>query len=72
MRDFWVKFIKYLVRRTWSPTQVKQWSEHDSKNPKDQPVKAENSEDLDRKCWSLRDKEPYPNCGETDAKGPHA
>jgi hypothetical protein len=71
MQDFWIKFIKHLVRRSWSPPQVKIWSEHDSKWPKDQTVKAENSEDLDRKCWSLRNKERYPNRGETDAKGPH-
>jgi hypothetical protein len=31
-------------------------------------VKAENSEDLDRKCWSLHDKEPYPNRGETTSR----
>jgi hypothetical protein len=58
MQGFWVNSIKHLVRRPWSLTQVKQWSEHDSKKPKDQLVKAENSEDLDRKCWSLHDKEP--------------
>jgi hypothetical protein len=31
-------------------------------------VTAENSEDLDKKCRSLRDKEPNPNRGENDAK----
>jgi hypothetical protein len=34
-------------------------------------VKMENSEDLNKKCWILRDKELYPNRGETDIKGPH-
>jgi hypothetical protein len=58
--------------RPRSPVQVKQWSEHDSKKPKDQPVKTENSEDPDRKCWILRDKELYLHRGETDVKGPHA
>jgi hypothetical protein len=27
--------IKHLMTRPWSPVQVKQWSEHDSKKPKD-------------------------------------
>jgi hypothetical protein len=72
MQYFWVKFIKHLVRRPWIPVQDKLWSEHDSRKPNDQTVKAENSEDLDRKCWSLCDKEPCPNYEETDAKGPHA
>ena len=70
--DFRVKFIKHLVTRPWSPAQVKQWSEHDSKKPKDQPVKTENSKHLNRKCWILRDKELHLNRGETDVKGPHA
>jgi hypothetical protein len=51
--------------------QVKIRSEHDFKWPKDRSMKPWNSEDLDRKCLSLHDKEPYPNCGETDAKDPH-
>jgi hypothetical protein len=34
-------------------------------------VKMENSEDPDRKCQILRDKELHLNCGETDVKGPH-
>jgi hypothetical protein len=63
--------MKHLMRRSWSPAQVKQWSEHDSKKPKDQPMKTENSEDL-KKYWILRDKELYPNRGETGVKGPHA
>jgi hypothetical protein len=50
----------------------KQWSEHDSKKPKEQPVKMENSEDPDRKCWILRDKELHLNRGETNVNGPHA
>jgi hypothetical protein len=32
----------------------------------------ENSEDPDRKCWILRDKELHLNRGETNDKGPHA
>jgi hypothetical protein len=67
-----VKFIKHLVIRPWSPVQVKQWSEHDSKKPKVQPVKTENSEHLNRKCWILWDKELHLNHRETDVKGPHA
>jgi hypothetical protein len=47
-------------------------NEHDSKKPKDQPVKTENSEDLNRKCWILQDKELHLNRGEIDVKGPHA
>jgi hypothetical protein len=39
--------------------------------PKDRTAKAENSEDLDRKFSSLRDKEPYPNRRENDVKAPH-
>jgi hypothetical protein len=35
-------------------------------------VKMENSEDPDRKCRILRDKELHLNHGETDVKGPHA
>jgi hypothetical protein len=69
--DFQVVFIEHIARRSWSPVQVKTRGEHDSKRPKDQSVKAENSEDLDGKCWSLHDKEPYPNRGETDVKDPH-
>jgi hypothetical protein len=34
-QDFRDKFIKHLVIRHWSLVQVKQWSEHDSKNPRD-------------------------------------
>jgi hypothetical protein len=30
----------------------------------------ENSEDLNKKCWILRDKELYPNRVETNVKGP--
>jgi hypothetical protein len=71
-QDFRVKFNKHLMTRPWSPVQVKQWSEHDSKKPKDQPVKTKNSKDLNRKCWILRDKELHLNRGETDVKGPHA
>jgi hypothetical protein len=36
------------------------------------PVKMENSEDPDRKCEILQDKELHLNHGETDVKGPHA
>jgi hypothetical protein len=35
-------------------------------------VKAQNSRDLNRRCWTLRDKELYLNHGEDDVKGPHA
>jgi hypothetical protein len=35
-------------------------------------VKTENSEDPNRKCPILRDKELHLNRGETDVKGPHA
>jgi hypothetical protein len=72
MQDFRIKLIKHLVRRLWSPIQVKQWSEHDSKKPNDQTVKEQNSKDLYKKCWSLRDKEPYPNRGATDANDSQA
>jgi hypothetical protein len=71
MQAFLVKFIKHLVRRSWSQVQVKILSEHDSKWPKDWTMKVGNSEDVDRKCWSLGDKEPYPTRRETDTKGPH-
>jgi hypothetical protein len=70
--DFRVEFIEHFVRRLWSPVQVKTQGEHDSKMSKDQSVKAKNSEDLDGKCWSLHNKETYPNRGETDVKDPHA
>jgi hypothetical protein len=70
--DFREEFIEHFVRRSWNPVQVKTQGEHDSKRPKDQSVKVENSEDLDRKCWSLHDKDPYPNHGETNVKDPHA
>jgi hypothetical protein len=33
---------------------------------------TENSEDLNRKCLILRDKELHLNRGEIDVKGPHA
>jgi hypothetical protein len=68
-KDFRVKFIKHLVTRPRSPVQVQQWSEHDSKKPKDQPVKTGNSKDPNRKCWILRGKELHLNRGETDVKG---
>jgi hypothetical protein len=48
--DFRVEFIEHFARRSWSMVQVKTRGEHDSKRHKDQSVKAENSEDLDRKC----------------------
>jgi hypothetical protein len=60
------------MRGSWSPTQVNTRGKHDSKWPKDHNVKAKNSGDLNSRCWSLRDKEPYLNCGEDDVKGPHA
>jgi hypothetical protein len=63
MGDFPGKFIKHFVR-TSSPAKVKTRSKHDSKWPKDRTMKAENSENLDRKCWSLRDKEPYKTAKE--------
>jgi hypothetical protein len=31
-------------------------------------MKLGNSEDLNRKCWSLHAKYPYPNCGETSSR----
>jgi hypothetical protein len=54
------------------PTQVNTRGEHDSKCPKDHNVKAQNSRDLNGRCWTLRDKELYLNHGEDDVKGPHA
>jgi hypothetical protein len=42
------------------------------KRPRTKPVKMENSEDLDRKCRILQDKELHLNHRETDIKGPHA
>jgi hypothetical protein len=42
------------------------------RGPRIRTVKTKNFEDLDRKCWSLHDKEPYPNRGENHIKGPHA
>jgi hypothetical protein len=41
------------MTRPWSPVQVKQWSEHDSKSPGTQPKKMTNSEDLARKVPNL-------------------
>jgi hypothetical protein len=41
------------MTRPWSPVQVKQWSEHDSKSPGTQPEKMTNSEDLGRKVLNL-------------------
>jgi hypothetical protein len=35
-------------------------------------MKTENSEDLNRKCQILQDKELQLNHEETDVKGPHA
>jgi hypothetical protein len=35
-KDFRDKFIKHLMTRPWSPVQVKQWSKHNSKKPRDQ------------------------------------
>jgi hypothetical protein len=52
--------------------QVKARGEHDSKWPKDQTVKAENSEDLDRKMPNLARQGALSKRGEIDAKGPHA
>jgi hypothetical protein len=43
-----------------------------SRSPKTKLVKMENSEDPDRKCGILREKELHLNRGETDVKGPHA
>jgi hypothetical protein len=34
-------------------------------------MKAQNSRDLNKRCWSLHDKELYLNHGEDDMKGPH-
>jgi hypothetical protein len=41
------------MTRPWSPVQVKQWSEHDSKSLGTQPEKITNSEDLARKVPNL-------------------
>jgi hypothetical protein len=35
-------------------------------------MKAQNSRDPNKRCWSLRDKELYLNRGEDDINGPHA
>jgi hypothetical protein len=42
------------------------------RGPRTKPVKMENSEDPDRKCRILRDKELHLNRVETNVKGPHA
>jgi hypothetical protein len=41
------------MTRPWSPVQVKQWSEHDSKSPRTKPEKMTNSEDLAKKVLNL-------------------
>jgi hypothetical protein len=41
------------MTRPWSSVQVKQWSKHDSKKPRDQTREDENSEDLVRKLPDL-------------------
>jgi hypothetical protein len=38
------------------------------RSPRTKPVKMENSEDPDRKCRILRDRELHLNHGETDVK----
>jgi hypothetical protein len=48
-------FIKHLITRPWSPVQVKQWSKHDSKKPRDQ-----NRED--EKLWGPKQKSAK-SCG---------
>jgi hypothetical protein len=53
MQDFRDKFIKHLMTRPWSPVQVKQWSEHDSKKSRTWSEKMTNSEDLTRKVPNL-------------------
>jgi hypothetical protein len=69
MQDFRVKFIKNVVRRSWSqiskPAQELQVAQGPNRE-------GRNSKDLDIKGWSLHDKEPYPKRRETNAKGPHA
>jgi hypothetical protein len=60
------------MRGSWSSAQVNTRGEHDSKWPKDHNVKAQNSRDLNRRCWSLREKELYLNRGEDGVKGTHA
>jgi hypothetical protein len=42
------------------------------RSPRTKPVNMENSEDKDRKCLILWDKELHLNHGETDINGPHA
>jgi hypothetical protein len=42
------------------------------RSPRIKPVKMENSEDPNRKCRILRDKELHLNCGKTNVKGTHA
>jgi hypothetical protein len=41
---------EFSVDKTLKPDISQVMNEHDSKKPKDQPVKTENSEDLNRKC----------------------
>jgi hypothetical protein len=46
-------FTKHLMKRPWSPVQVKQCSKHDSKKPWTKPEKIKNSEDPVRKVLNL-------------------
>jgi hypothetical protein len=45
----------------WTWLQEAQWLNHESRKLRGPR----------QKCWSLRVKKPYPNCRETDTKGPH-
>jgi hypothetical protein len=70
--DFRVKFMKHFVRRSWSLTQVKTRSEHDSKWPEDRSMTPWNSKDPNGRCESLSAKYPYQNREENGVKDQHA
>jgi hypothetical protein len=70
MQDFRDKFIKYLMTRPWSPVQVMQWSELNSKNSGTWSEKTTNSEDLTWKVLNLARQGVVPNSERSWRHGP--
>jgi hypothetical protein len=58
------------MTRPWSPVQVKQWSEHDSKSPRTKPEKMTNSEDLARKVMNFARQGASSNSERNRRQGP--
>jgi hypothetical protein len=58
------------MTRPWSPVQVKQWSEHNSKSPRTKPETMTNSEDLAKKVLNLARQGASSNSERNRRQGP--